>query len=562
MIKSRSLLLIFTGLLTLSNLIAQNTKTLELQSKYHVLDMSELSQIDLNAKNFVATPPPSGSIQSIAEFERMQGVVIAAPGYFGVPLSLIVEMSEDAIIYVLVEDQSTQNDVQTYFTNNGVNVSNVTYIQTPLNSYWTRDYSAWFIREDSVISIVDFPYNRPRPDDDEVPVVLSGFFGTNLYGMNMLHTGGNYMTDGMGKGVSTDLVSEENTNMTVTEIGTMALQYLGLEEYELSSDPLDEYIKHIDCWGKFLDVDKILIGEVPITDYRYADFEAIANYYANKQSSYGTNYQVFRTYSPDGQPYTNTLILNEKVFVPFVDGSGSTWNDTAKAVYEQAMPGYEVIGISETQWVNWYTTDALHCRTHGVADLGMLYLRHIPLNGILSYDPLGIEIEVEIKAYSDSSLIADSLLVYYMSQADTIYQTVQLTLDSADLYTANIPVQYGDTITYFISASDASGRSETHPFIGAADAHSFRVEQSIQAIAASGQEHQFELFPNPTNGVFYLKTDLELMEVFDMQGRMIYSEKLTGKNYQRFNFYDWEKGVYLVRVSNSHYVETVQLIVQ
>lgn len=558
---NRVQLVVLLAVLFSGNVFSQNKIGSDFQHKYHVIDMSELSQLGFNQKDFLPTPAPSGFVQSIAEFEKMQGVVIAVRNNFGVPLSLISEIALDDTLYVLVEDQSGQNDVNTDFIANGVNLDKVVYIQTQLNSYWTRDYAPWFIREDSAISIIDFPYNRPRPKDDAVPVVMAGFLGTNYYGMNMLHTGGNYMTDGMGKGISTDLVSDENTTMSASDIATMAEQYLGLNDYELATDPLGEYIKHIDCWGKFLDVDKILIGQVPITDTRYADFEALADYYANKPSSYGTNYEVYRTYSPNDQPYTNSLILNRKVFVPFVDGNGSQWNDTAKAVYEEAMPGYEVIGIPETQYISWYNTDALHCRTHGIADLGMLYIRHTPLHDTLAYDPLGIQIFAHIKAYSDSSLISDSLLVYY-KKPNSSYQTVSLSLDSANSYSGNIPVNYGDTVWYYIAASDNSGRRATHPFIGPADAHQFFVEQLVQSNSTLAKTEEFKLFPNPTNGIFYLKTTLSKLEIFDLQGRLLFADDLNGNPYQRYDFSNWEKGVYLVRASGNAHVETVRLVIQ
>lgn len=75
--------------------------------------------------------------------------------------------------------------------------------------------------------------------------------------------------------------------------------YLGIDTYHVVPDPLGDYIKHIDCWGKFLDVDKVLIGQVPSSDPRYADYEAAADYFANQTSSYGTPFQVFRVYSPE-----------------------------------------------------------------------------------------------------------------------------------------------------------------------------------------------------------------------------------------------------------------------
>ena len=52
-------------------------------------------------------------------------------------------------------------------------------------------------------------------------------------------------------------------------------------------------------------------------------------------------------------------------------------DDDALESYEEAMPGYEVLGFTGS----WESTDALHCRAKGVADRGMLYIRHIPLSG-------------------------------------------------------------------------------------------------------------------------------------------------------------------------------------
>lgn len=42
----------------------------------------------------------------------------------------------------------------------------------------------------------------------------------------------------------------------------------------------------------------------------------------------------------------------------------SSWDDDAIAVYEEAMPGYEILGFTGT----WQSTDALHCRVRGIPD--------------------------------------------------------------------------------------------------------------------------------------------------------------------------------------------------
>src|SRR5690606_29541395 len=116
-------------------------------------------------------------------------------------------------------------------------------------------------------------------------------------------------------------------------------------------DPQATYLKHIDTWAKFLDVDKILIAEVPPGHPHYDEHELVADYFASQTSAYGTPYQVFRVYTPGGEPYTNSLIVNDRVYVPIVS---SSWNDEALAVYEAAMPGYEVLPFTGS----WLSTDA------------------------------------------------------------------------------------------------------------------------------------------------------------------------------------------------------------
>ena len=561
MVKYYNLLLVLAVLFTANIVFSQKNITTKLQSRYHVIDLSELDNINRNLRDFISTPPPTGQVRSIAEFEKMQGVIVAYTWGFGIPVSAIAEMSEDIIIYTVVQNQVALDDVTIIYNNNGVNMANVEFVEAPLNSYWSRDYSPWFIREENKISIVDFPYNRPRPKDDNIPVVFSNYLSTELYGMALTHTGGNYMTDGMGIGASTDIVADENSSMTIIEIDDMVDDYLGLDDYVLCEDPLDEYIKHIDCWGKFLDIDKILIGSVPTADSRYADYEAMADFWANKQSSYGTTFKVFRTYSSSGQPYTNSLILNNKVFVPIVTGTGSQWNDSALAVYQTAMPGYEIFGIEEGGSVNWQSTDALHCRTHGVPDLGMLYIKHIPLTGEMQYQAAGYQIEADITAYNNTALIPDSLKIYYKIGSG-MYQTVDLVLQSGITYNSNIIADYGDTVYYYIHAADLSGRSANHPFVGSSEPHLFIIEADTTQTIISENEiiNSFKVFPNPSNGVIYIKSNYDLIEIYSIDGSKIYTTSINGIEYYRIDLSKLRKGIYVVKGYKQNSVVTEKLI--
>jgi agmatine/peptidylarginine deiminase len=458
---------------------------------YHYLSLEEYLQKDLYVRDFQPTDPPEGEVRQIAEFDQMEGVLVVYP--LGIPVSAVAEMSQHTKVYTIVT-AGNQNACSNYFTSNGVNMANCVFINSATNTYWVRDYGPWFISRDHQIEIVDFPYNRPRPLDDEIPIVTANYLGINYYGMSIETAGGNYMCDGNYIGASTDLVYDENPGLTPAQIDQLVLDYLGIEEYHVTIDPLGDYIKHIDCWGKFLDVDKVLIGQVPSTDPRYNNFEFVADYYANQTSAWGNNYQVYRIYTPGGNPptpYTNSLILNKKVFVPI---TGSQWDDEALATYEAAMPGYQVVPVQSN---GWYNTDALHCRTKGVADREMLYISHLPILGDQDYQD-SFQIEAKIIPYSNQPVFEDSLIVYYKINEGN-FEPIIMNSAGDNIYTAEIPGQLQDTVvSYYIYAADHSGKNANHPYIGQFDPHEFTVISS--PIPA-------ELVVNPTSISLQMEVD-------------------------------------------------------
>lgn len=445
--------------------------------KLHYLSEEEMLQPVHKNINFTETDPPEGGGRMVAEFEPMQAVLIRYP--LGIPYTAIAEMAADLPVITIVNSNSQATQVLNLYAQNGVNTANCSFLIAQSDSYWTRDYGPWFVFDgNKQPGIVDFPYDRPRPNDNLIPVKVAEHLNINLYGMNLVHTGGNMMVDGRGMAASTDLVYEENTNLTPQQIQDKVEAYLGVTRYDVTIDPLGDYIKHIDCWGKYLAPDKILIGQVPASDSRYADYEAVANYFETTPSIYGYPYKVYRTYTPGNYPYTpytNSIIVNNKVLVPL---TGSQWDDEAIAVYEEAMPGYDIVGIS---WDSWYNTDALHCRAKGVADLGMLFIDHRPLFGTIEWQD-SLAVTSKIIPYSGEAILADSVLVFY-SINNGPYQNSVLSADGNDMYTGYIKGYSGnDTIDYYIFAKDESGRRLSQPYSGILDPHEFIMEDHSAAL--------------------------------------------------------------------------------
>lgn len=434
----------------------------------HWLSAEEMLRKGEIGRGFVETPPPAAPIRNIAEFDKMQGALVRYP--FGIPVELIREMSENIMVTTIVLNANQQNTVTQQYQAAGVNMSNTNFLLAPSDSYWTRDYGPWFVSDSSNnIGIVDFPYNRPRPNDDDIPKKVAGMLGIPWYGMNLIHTGGNYMTEGYHNSSSTTLVWVENPTLTAAQVDEKVHDYLGIENYMVEPDPNGTYIDHIDCWGKFLAPDKVLIRKVPVSHSQYALIEATAAFYASQPCAYGYNYKVFRVNTPDDQPYTNSIILNNKVLVPIMN---SVWDDSALAAYSAAMPGYEVIGFIGNPSTPWESTDALHCRVMGIADIGQLFISHIPLSGNQPAQD-NFHIQADLIRCSDSAAYADSVLIWYKTGNDP-YKMIHMTNISGDHYSGYIPKQpAGTVIKYYLYAADKSGRHATAPFIGIDDPYTF-----------------------------------------------------------------------------------------
>ena len=465
---------IFTLLLLMAtiSLQAQDDKKPDWK-RWHYLSEEEMYDTS-RGMNFVETDPPAGEPRFVAEFEPMQGVMIRYP--LGIPTSLVAQLADNCMVYCIVST-SYQSQAQSSFQSAGVNMNNVTFVNAQSDSYWVRDYGPWYIFEDRNPAIVDNIYNRPRPNDDNMSGVFANYWNIPMYGMNLEHTGGNMMEDGRGHGVSDNLVLQENNN-NETNVRNKMRDYLGINPYHITIDPQGDYIAHVDCWGKYLAPDKILIARVPQSNSHYNDYESVAQYFETTNCCWGYPYHVYRVDEPGGYtlaPYTNSLILNKTVYVPL--GDNSTYNNQALAVYQDAMPGYEIIGVTNSGYSGWENTDALHCRTRGVMDFNMLFVDHRDvLFGEQEWQD-SIPVVSKFIAYSGQDLKQDSLLVYYSIDGGA-YQVAHMTATgNPDEYVGYIKGYQGESeINYYVFGADESGHRYTQPVFADLDPHHFTME--------------------------------------------------------------------------------------
>jgi len=422
-----------------------------------------------------ASPYPTDP-RFVAEWEPATGAIIAYASGFGLPYNMIADLSTRGHVYVVVTS-SSQSTASSLLSSNGVTMANVSFINpTGVNTYWTRDYGPWTIMDgNGEMGIVDFTYNRVRPYDDALNSLLDDQFGYNFYQLPLVATGGNVMTDGNGKMMSTSLILSENDGVqtaqvtefsyTQSQIQSLVSNYLGAGEYQFYTDPLaNSSIDHIDCFAKLLDVDKVIIARVSSTHSNYAAIEAVVDEWEAKTSSYGTPYQIFRVdQSSNNEPYTNSFIFNNKIYVPQWNSTPSSYDTAAIAVYQAAMPGYAVQGYYNSSWLS---DDAVHCRVNTRFDEQMIHIWHQP---VASAQALGtVSISAEITHHNPLSPTGTYVAYKYGSTGS--WQYAPLSNGSGNTWTASVPAPaLGQSIYYYLLATDNSSRTYQTPLCGAGD---------------------------------------------------------------------------------------------
>jgi agmatine/peptidylarginine deiminase len=404
-----------------------------------------------------ADDPPPQPVIAVAEWEPSTGVLISYPLW--IPIELVAEMAEDVEVMSVVRSEVQMNQALEDYINAGVDTSNCTFLITGSPpGPWTRDHGPWYIFDgDDVQGIINNNYFGP---DDLVPQILGDSLGIPVYSTDLTTEGGNYQTDGMGTAIVTEWIHLENQNMTPEEIDNLMYDFVGIDNHIVR--PVSPTHYHVDTFAKLLDPGRILVITPDPPD---SNVEANVQFFKTLMSSYGRRYEVVRV---QGRGYSNTLFLNNKVLVPMFD---DPTDSSALETFREAMPGYEVQGFYHP---GFSYGDALHCRTHEMADRYMLRIVHVPLH---DRENTGGDylLEADLHPYSDLPLVFGTPEIYWKVGGSS-YNLVTMTHVGGDVYRGSIPQQPdGSDVYYYIHAEDESGRSENHPYIGPGNPHHFHV---------------------------------------------------------------------------------------
>lgn len=485
---------------------------------------------------------PSPTVRLAAEWEPSYGTLIRWP--LGIPSSLAVELALHDSLYVLVANWAQEAEAIGAFSSWGVNLNHCRFLHIPTNSHWTRDWGPhWAFDGNGQCGIIDpifegYPwgpggpyaaYNRELAYelDNLVNSALAQELGCPIWEFPAYLTGGNFMTDGHGTGFSVLSMLTENEQLwTHEEFLALSESWLGLSTYHILINPEEYGLQHIDCAAKLLNEETILLKDVPEWHPDHPRLAAINDMLTTAVSCYGRPYNVVRifcdSYSGNAvAAYTNSYILNRRVFVPLF---GIPSDGPALETYQNAMPGYEIIGIP---FGAWYYYDALHCRTREMTDREMLLIQHRPLDQQVPWEQW-ITVDCMIRPYSGAALIPEETLVHHREQGSGEWQTTPLNPSGTDSLEALIPGYPVDAVVeYFIAAADLSGRAESHPRTAPAGFHSFTVTQGTGMESAHTRPAVIvSAGPNPFTesiGVTFSTDSHRYIElaVYDLAGRPV-----------------------------------------
>ena len=528
------------------------------------------------------TTAPTGPVRASAEWEEIDALIIAWVSYPVILKEIVRYAVDETEVYIVCTDSAT---VKNNLTLNGIPLTHVHYVLAPFNTIWCRDYGPWNIYSNDVdsLALIDWIYNRPRPKDDTVPSAIERFTGLPMYQTtvaptDLIHTGGNFMTDGLGTGFSSNLIVDENPGHSIPEIDTIMKQFMGINRYiKMNTLPYDD-IHHIDMHMKLLDEETLLVGEYPtgVADGPMieSNLQTVLNTY---NSPFGTPYKVIRIPMPpdanglypnqagDYRTYANAVFVNKTVILPIYD---EQYDTTALRIWREAMPGYRVVGIDCNAIIP--SLGAIHCITKEVAAADPLLIVHQPLRDTYSTTS-SYTVNARIQHRSG---IANAN-IYYRTDTLQPYQSTAMTLTSAtdNTWSGSIPAQVaGSTVYYYIEANAVSGKHQVRPLPAPAGYWKFNVllNTGISTVQKGNTVYLGAAYPNPSQGVFVVpvKTDrmtncsITLKNILSQDVLSIFNGNVQGERSFLVNTGTLNSGIYLIELKTPEGVFQEKVVVR
>jgi agmatine/peptidylarginine deiminase len=574
--------------------------------------MTEEERLQLSEKTFFSdfsssgiTDPPSVPVRSMAEWEELEAVLVTWAGqeqWMGILVEIIRAAREECRVIVNCANSNVVEAAKDSLTAYGVDFSsNVEFVVAPNNSIWVRDYGPNCVYANDVDSLylVDWIYNRPqRRRDDSLATTIAPYLDIPLYRTllapnDLVNTGGNFMSDGMGTAFASELVLDENkpgntymvSAKTEPQIDEILKDYMGIQRYiKMKTLPYDG-IHHIDMHMKLLDEETLLVGKYPEGVSDGPQIEANLAYVLNNfKTSFGTPFKVVRIpmpafYGNDQYPpypgeaglyptYANALFVNKTVILPVYE---NVLDAAAVDTFQKYLPGYRIAPVNCRNII--WAGGAVHCITKEVGVAAPLRIVHQELPSCMDNADWALGYPVWATLQHRSGIA--SAKIYYANNPDGPWQSVDLPEylndDTTWTHKGYIPLQPdGSTVYYYIEGAATSGKTLTRPLPAPAGWWSFCTTETVSATEVP-KAHLLDIYPNPASAITVIPVNttaktLGNIRIFNTLGQLVANvftgEFPAGQSNYFINAGQYVSGTYFVQLQTGGQTVVRKLVVR
>ena len=408
---------------------------------------------------------PVGSVRSVAEYEAMEGILMAYEGpsaWRAIQHAMAREITTvgDANVYMICDSQNEANTAFNAMVAAGADPSRVFTPVRRTDSIWMRDYGPRYVYEEGIRAIVDHTYNRPRPNDNLLPDFWAPLRGETQYDIPLVHGGGNYHLDSQGGGAATRLINNENPSLSAQQIIDLWRDFQGVETELFDALPaFVDSTQHIDMWMQIAGDDRIVISDWPLEPGSQWDRvcdQAAADFAANGWTvtrvpalrSGGTHYT-----------FTNVVMVNDIVLIPEYDNVPATYSQQALNAWTAGFPDKQIIPIDCDGIVT--AAGVMHCIVmHVPANSGgenpVVWVTEPSAGG--AFEP-GDSVSVSWKTDDDSGAgTADEIVVELVLGDGTVLDIASGLADTGS-YTLTVPDVSAAEAVVRVRAIDSDGNS-------------------------------------------------------------------------------------------------------
>lgn len=480
------------------------------------------------------TTPPASAVRTPAEWEEQQTLLVAWRSYTPILTEIIRAARTECKVVVACDNQNTLNSARNLLDTALTDTSNVQLAVLPNNTVWIRDYGPNAVYSNNVDSLllVDWMYNRHnRAKDDALPVNFGTLTGLPVYSTtaapyDLVNTGGNFMSDGLGTAFASNLILRNNDQLangegsnsndifgttahTAGSIDEVMAEFMGIDRYiKLTELPYDG-IHHIDMHMKLLDEETILLGQYPEGVSDGPQIEANWLYILNQHlTSFGRPFRVVWVPMPsfggeyppyEGQSalyptYANAVFVNKTVIMPKYN---LPLDAAARDTLQKHLPGYNIVQIDCNSMIG--AGGAIHCITKEIGADAPLHIAHPAIRYADISDPESWRARAIVRHRTG----IQSAVLWYTTDLTLPWQSVAMSPDAntPDTWTALIPQQeVGVRVYYYIQATANNGKTLTRPMPAPEGYWVFPVTGNTGVTNASAPEMK-AIFPNPASAI-------------------------------------------------------------